>query len=65
MVLVWAGTINGFILPVGLALVLLASRNRKVVGDYVHPVWLQAVGWVVVAVMAAFSILTLIAGSSS
>jgi Mn2+/Fe2+ NRAMP family transporter len=65
MVLVWAGTINGFILPVGLALVLLASRNRKVVGEYVHPVWLQAVGWVVVAVMAAFSILTLIAGSSS
>jgi len=65
MVLVWAGTINGFILPVGLALVLLASRNRKVVGEYVHPVSLQAVGWAVVAVMAAFSILTLIAGSSS
>ena len=32
-ILVWAGTINGFILPVGLSLVLLASRRRQVVGD--------------------------------
>ncbi len=59
-VLVWAGTINGFILPVGLALVLLASRNTNVVNSYVHPLWLQAAGWLVVLVMAAFSILTLL-----
>jgi len=57
-VLVWAGTINGFILPIGLALVLLASRKVAVVGEYVHPLWLQAAGWLVVAVMAAFSVLT-------
>lgn len=58
-VLVWAGTINGFILPVGLAIVLLAARKRIIVGEYRHPVWLQAAGWVVVAVMAAFSVMTL------
>ena len=58
-VLVWAGTINGFILPVGLAIVLLASRKRSVVGEYRHPVWLQAAGWFVVLVMTAFSVLTL------
>ena len=58
-VLVWAGTINGFILPVGLALVLLASRNSRIVKDYRHPLWLQAAGWIVVAVMTAFSIQTL------
>ena len=58
-VLVWAGTINGFILPVGLAMVLLASRKRSVVGEYRHPVWLQAAGWFVVLVMTAFSVLTL------
>lgn len=59
-VLVWAGTINGFILPIGLALVLIASHRRNVVGDYRHPNWLRAAGWIVVAVMTAFSIQTLI-----
>lgn len=58
-VLVWAGTINGFILPIGLSLILLASRKRSIVGEYAHPVWLQAAGWLVVAVMGIFSISTL------
>lgn len=58
-VLVWAGTINGFILPIGLSLVLIASRKREIVGDYVHPKLLQAAGWFVVLVMLAFSIQTL------
>ncbi len=57
-VLVWAGTINGFILPVGLAIVLLASRKRSIFGEYRHPLWLQAAGWLVVLVMATFSVLT-------
>ncbi len=59
-VLVLAGTFNGFILPVGLALVLLASRNRNITKDYVHPVWLQIAGWLVVAVMLWFSISTIL-----
>ena len=59
-VLVLAGTINGFILPVGLSLVLLASRKIKIVGDYKHPLWLQIVGWLVVLIMLGFSIQTLI-----
>ncbi|HQU92807.1 MAG TPA: divalent metal cation transporter [Pyrinomonadaceae bacterium] len=58
-VLVWAGTINGFILPVGLAIVLLASRKSAIVGEYRHPIRLQAAGWFVVAVMTTFSVMTL------
>ena len=58
--LVWAGTINGFILPIGLALVLIASRSQRVVNDYRHPLWLQLLGWVVVVIMTYFSIQTLI-----
>jgi Mn2+/Fe2+ NRAMP family transporter len=58
-ILVSAGTINGFILPVGLALILLASRKPKIVGDYVHPRWLQIAGWLVVLIMFGFSMLTL------
>jgi Mn2+/Fe2+ NRAMP family transporter len=58
-VLIWAGTINGFILPVGLALILIASRKKKIVGEYVHPLWLQITGWLVVLVMFGFSAWTL------
>jgi Mn2+/Fe2+ NRAMP family transporter len=58
-VLIWAGTINGFILPVGLSLILLASRKKKIVGEYVHPLWLQIAGWLVVLIMFGFSISTL------
>jgi len=58
-VLVWAGTINGFILPIGLALILLASRKKNIVGEYVHPLWLQIAGWLVVLIMFGFSVSTL------
>jgi Mn2+/Fe2+ NRAMP family transporter len=59
--LVWAGTINGFILPIGLALILLASRKRSVVGEYSHPLWLQLAGWLVCGIMAWFTVQTVIA----
>lgn len=59
-VLVLAGTINGFILPIGLALILLAARKSKIVGDYRHPLWLQIAGWLVVLIMAVFSIQTVL-----
>jgi Mn2+/Fe2+ NRAMP family transporter len=54
--LILVGTLNGLILPVGLALILLASRRSKIVGDYRHPVLLQIAGWLVVAVMTVMSI---------
>jgi Mn2+/Fe2+ NRAMP family transporter len=60
-VLVWAGTINGFILPIGLALILLASRKAEILKNYKHPMWLQIAGWLVVAIMTVFSIQTLVA----
>ncbi|MBA3353468.1 MAG: divalent metal cation transporter [Blastocatellia bacterium] len=59
-ILVWAGTINGFILPIGLAIVLIASRSSAVAKLYVNPPWLQIAGWIVVAVMAFFSVQTVI-----
>ena len=59
-VLVLAGTFNGFILPIGLALILLASRKSRIVGDYKHPLWLQIAGWMVVLAMLGFSVQTII-----
>ncbi|MGI8495808.1 MAG: NRAMP family divalent metal transporter [Pyrinomonadaceae bacterium] len=59
-VLILAGTFNGFILPVGLALVLLASRKSEIIGDYKHPLWLQIAGWLIVLTMLSFSLITII-----
>lgn len=50
--LVFAGAINGIILPVALAVILLAARKPLLVHQYRHPLILQIVGWIVVAVMS-------------
>jgi Mn2+/Fe2+ NRAMP family transporter len=54
-VLVVVGVLNGFILPIALAIILLAAKNE----GYNHPLWLNIGGWLVVAVMSAFSIYTI------
>ncbi len=59
-VLVWAGTLNGFILPIALALILVASRKTNIVKDYKHPLWLQISGWLVVVIMTGFSVTALL-----
>jgi len=58
-VLITAGLVNGFILPIALALILLASRKASIVKDYKHPLWLQAAGWLVVIIMTVFSMATI------
>jgi Mn2+/Fe2+ NRAMP family transporter len=57
--LIWAGTINGFILPLGLALMLLAAGKLSPTG-YQHPAWLTVTGWVTVLIMLGFSISTIV-----
>jgi Mn2+/Fe2+ NRAMP family transporter len=49
--LILAGSLNGFILPVTLGTILVAAHRRKVVGDYRHPWWLTFFGLLVVGVM--------------
>ncbi len=59
-ILVFVGTLNGFILPIALALMLMAANKKALMKDYKHPTVLKVVGWVVVVVMswmAASSIL--------
>ena len=47
--LIVAGSINGLILPLALASILLGAYKKDVVGaEYRHPAWLTATGWVVV-----------------
>ena len=61
--LVIAGAVNGLILPISLGICLLASKNKKIVGeDYKHPTWLLIVG-VVVVVISAYVGATTFAGN--
>lgn len=48
--LILAGALNGLILPVTLGTMLLATRNKNIMGDYKHPKWLIAVGIIIVAI---------------
>ena len=50
--LILAGSINGLILPLSLASMLMAAYRRDIIGDYRHPVWLTFFGWVMVAFTA-------------
>ncbi|TGD77123.1 NRAMP family divalent metal transporter [Hymenobacter wooponensis] len=53
--LVWAGALNGFILPITLGTLLIAAYRPSVVGTYRHPLWLAAFGILVVLVMTFMS----------
>jgi Mn2+/Fe2+ NRAMP family transporter len=60
-ILVFVGTLNGFILPIALSIMLIAIRQKRLIGDYKHPLFLQAAGWLVVAAMSFLVVKSLIA----
>lgn len=54
--LIIAGAVNGFILPIALVIILVtASKRRLAQSGYQHPVWLKMLGWVVVVLMTTMS----------
>lgn len=57
--LVVAGSLNGLILPITLATVLIASKNKSIVGEYKHSDILFYLGWIVVLVTAYMGIQSL------
>lgn len=57
--LILAGAVNGLILPVALAVMLLAANNSSVMKQYRHPRFLQLIGWLVVAAMAYMGFITI------
>lgn len=46
-----AGAINGLVLPIALAFILVAARNKIVMKGYNYPVWMLVTGWIVVVIM--------------
>lgn len=55
--LIYAGAINGFILPFALAVILIASNKKGLMKNYLHPKWMQLAGWLVVLIMGVMSCL--------
>lgn len=58
-ILIVVGTLNGFILPFSLGLMLWVMMKRKL-AHYQHSAWLLWSGWMVVAVMLWMSVVTFI-----
>jgi Mn2+/Fe2+ NRAMP family transporter len=58
--LVLAGAVNGLILPLTLGSMLLAANNKKIMGDYKHPIWMTLFGIIIVILTAILGVQTLI-----
>ncbi len=54
-ILIMAGAVNGLILPVALALILLSVNKKLITENYKHPTWLSIAGWIVVMAMTYMS----------
>lgn len=49
--LILAGAVNGLILPVALAIMLVAANKSSIIKNNKHPLLLQIIGWIVVVAM--------------
>ena len=57
--LIFAGGANGILLPIALAVILIATTRSSIMKGYKHPVWMQVVGWLVVIAMSWMSVITI------
>lgn len=57
--LIIAGAINGWILPITLGAILIANRKKSIVGDYKHPSWMLIFGIIAVIVTIITGIFSL------
>lgn len=57
--LVLAGTVNGFILPMALLILLIAVYSRKVPNGYRHPLWLGIAGVVIALALSSIALKSL------
>ena len=57
--LLMAGLVNGFILPFALSIMLIAGRKLPILKQFKYPIWIEAMGWMVVVMMGTMSVLAL------
>jgi NRAMP (natural resistance-associated macrophage protein)-like metal ion transporter len=54
--------VNGLVAPPLLALVMLAANNHDIMGDQTNGLWLNVLGWAVVAIMGVAAVAFLVRG---
>ena len=54
--LFFSAVINGLLAPPLIAVLLVLTGSRKVMGEHANPRWLRRLGWLTFAVMAAAAI---------
>lgn len=59
-ILVAAGRINSFVIPFALAIMLLATRKKAIIGEYQHPTWLMLSGIVVTLLLLSMSLYSIL-----
>lgn len=57
-ILLTVGALNGMILPIALAVMLIAAVKMRMVKNYRHPRWLLIAGWLVVISMSFMALAT-------
>ena len=57
--MILAGSVNGLILPVTLAVMLVATHKSEIVGTYKHNKLLYYTGWIVVLVTSYIGVTSL------
>lgn len=57
-ILIVVGTINGWILPITLLVMIIAAHKKSIVAEYKHPKWMSIFGLFIVILMSYLSILT-------
>ena len=55
-----AGLVNGIILPFAVAIMLIANRKIPILKKIKYPLWMELMGWMVVALMGSMSVLAFI-----
>ncbi len=61
-ILILVGSLNGLILPISLGVMLIAAHQKKIVGNYKHPVWMTVFGIIIVISMAYLGVYSLFNG---
>jgi len=58
--LIIAGAVNGFILPIALTIVLVAANKKRLAqSNYQHAIWMRMMGWIVVLIMLGMSVVSI------
>jgi Mn2+/Fe2+ NRAMP family transporter len=57
--LLFAGLMNGLILPLALGIILIATKKIEILQQFPYPKWMWWMGWLVVIVMGSMSLMAI------